>query len=214
MRIVRQILGALVFAASIGTAQAITITFEDQGFVPTPPFNTEPRLGDLISGGFFFDTASDGYQLANNSASVDNGTTYLVTQGEPLSEVTFSQVGGAPFALTSFDYAEWQEANTAHQITVTGNLVGGGTISMLLPLDLVFDGPGAQPDFQTVNFDSNWANLLSVALTGTGATSGTLNYFAIDDINVDAAAVPEPGTLTLLSLGSAYLIRRRRRNGR
>ena len=49
---------------------------------------------------------------------------------------------------------------------------------------------------------------------GTGAANGSLNYFAIDDINVDAAAVPEPGTLTLLSLGTAYLIRRRRRNGR
>jgi len=208
------ILGALVFTASIGTARAATITFEDQGFVPTPPFNAEPRLGDLTSGGFFFDTASDAYQLANNSASVDNGTTYLVTLGDPLSQVTFSQVGGAPFALTSFDYAEWQEANTAHQITVTGNLVGGGTISMLLPLDLVFDGPGGQPDFQNVNFNSSWGNLLSVALTGTGATSGSLDYFAIDNINVDAPAVPEPGTLTLLSLGSAYLIRRRRRNGR
>jgi hypothetical protein len=208
------VLGALVFAASIGTAQAITITFEDQGFVPTPPFNAEPRLGDLTSGGFFFDTASNSYQLANNSASVDNGTTYLVTQGDPLSRVTFSQVGGAPFALTSFDYAEWQEANTAHEITVPGKLVAGGTISMLLPLDLVFDGPGGQPDFQNVNFDSSWGNLLSVALTGTGATSGSLNYFAIDNIQVDATAVPEPGTLTLLSLGSAYLIHRRRRNGR
>ena len=208
------VLGALVFAASMGTARAAPITFEDQGFVPTPPFNAEPRLGDLISGGFFFDTESNGYQLANNSASVDNGTTYLVTQGEPLSRVTFSQVGGAPFALTSFDYAEWQEANTAHEITVTGNLAGGGTIFLMLPLDLVFDGPGGQPDFQTVNFDSNWVNLLSVAVTGTGATSGSLNYFAIDDINVDAAAVLEPGTLTLLSLGTAYLIRRRRRNGR
>jgi hypothetical protein len=53
-----------------------------------------------------------------------------------------------------------------------------------------------------------------VALTGTGATSGNLNYFAIDNINVDAAAVPEPGTLMLLSLGCAFLVRRRRRNGR
>jgi hypothetical protein len=208
------VLGAVVFAASIGTARATPINFEDQGFVPTPPFNAEPRVGDLTSGGFFFDTASNAYQLANNSASVDNGTTYLVTLGEPLSGVTFSPVGGAPFALSSFDYAEWQEFNTAHQITVTGNLVGGGTVSMPLPLDLVFDGPGGQPDFQKVNFDSNWANLLSVTLTGTGATSGSLNYFAIDNINVAAAAVPEPGTLTLLSLGSAYLIRRRRRNSR
>jgi hypothetical protein len=207
--------GALVIAASIGTARGATITFEDQGFVPVPPFNAEPRAGDLTSGGFFFDTASNVYQLANNSALVDNGTTYLVTQGnDPLSRVTFSQVSGAPFALTSIDYAEWQQLATARQITVTGNLAGGGTVSTLLPLDFVFDGPGGQPDFQNFVFDPSWTNLLSVSLTGSAATFGNLNYFAVDNITVDTAAVPEPGTLTLLSLGSAYLISRRRRNGR
>ena len=53
---------------------------------------------------------------------------------------------------------------------------------------------------------------LAFALPG----GALLDFFAIDDINVEApvAAVPEPGTLTLLSLGTAYLIRRRRRNGR
>lgn len=205
------VLGALVLAVSTGTARGATITFEDQGFVPTPPFNAEPRSGDLTSGGFFFDNAGTGYQLANNSASVDNGTTYLVVQGQPLSQVTFSQLGGVPFSLMSFDYAEWQGANTAHQITVTGNQVGGGTVVLTLPLDLIFDGPGGQADFQTINFGSQWANLLSVSLTGTGATSGTLNYFAVDNINVGAAVAPEPAALTLLALGSAGVVRRLRR---
>lgn len=208
------VLGALVLAVSTGTAGAATITFEDQGFIPTPPFNAEPRSGDLTSGGFFFDMAGPIYQLANNSASVDNGTTYLVVEGEPLSQVTFSQPGSVPFALTSLDYAEWQQANTAHQITVTGNQVGGGTVSLTLPLDLIFDGPGGQPDFQTINFGSQWANLLSVTLTGTGATSASLNYFAIDNIDVGAAVAPEPSALTLLVLGSAGVVRRLRRSRR
>ncbi|WP_157898860.1 PEP-CTERM sorting domain-containing protein [Luteitalea pratensis] len=50
-----------------------------------------------------------------------------------------------------------------------------------------------------------------MVLLGTGATTGTLNYFAIDNIVV-GSAVPEPGTLSLLALGAASLFRRRRHN--
>lgn len=59
-------------------------------------------------------------------------------------------------------------------------------------------------------FDSDWQNLASVTLLGIGDPAGG-NYWALDNIVVDTA-VPEPGTLTLLGLGSACLIRRRRRN--
>jgi PEP-CTERM motif len=205
---------ALVLAGSIGNAQATTITFEDHAVAPGTAL---PQTGDLTSGGFFFDNpAGNGYQLANNSAAIDNGSSYLVTQGTP-SQTTFSQIGGAPFALTSIDYAEWQVdiggfPPSAHTITVTGNKVGGTSVSATLSLDGIFNGPG--PDFQTFAFGSQWTNLSSVVLLGTGATFGNLNYFAIDNVVVDIAAVPEPGTLSLLGLGSAYLFGRRRRSRR
>jgi hypothetical protein len=208
----RLLVGALVLAGSIGNAQASTITFEDHAVGSGVAV---PALGDLTSGGFFFDTASDVYQLANNSAKVDDGSTYLVTEGnQPRSAVTFSQTSGAAFALTSFDYAEWQsDIPGSHSypttITVTGTQVGGNILTATFSLDGIFDGPGGASDFQTATF-VNWTNLSSVTLLGTGSTTNPLNYFAVDNIVVDTTAVPEPATLTLLGLGSACLIRRRR----
>ena len=102
-----------------------------------------------------------------------------MTQGDPfgpnkISQTTFSQIGGAPFALTSIDYAKWQSDIPAPlypaTITVTGNQVGGTTVSTTLSLDGIFDGPGGQLDFQTATFGSDWTNLVSVVLLGTGAT--------------------------------------------
>jgi len=205
--------GGLVFAASIGTAQATTITFEDHA-VPSGTQTTcfsGPGC-DLTSGGFFFDTLADHYHLANNTnlngANVDNGGTYFVTDATP-SQTTFSQVGGAAFTLNSIDYAEWVGTNSARNITVTGFQMGGATVSAGLVLDGIFDGQGGAADFQTFTFDSTWTNLLSVRLVGSNALTGTLNYFAIDNIVV-TEAVPEPATLTLVGLGCAYVIRRRR----
>lgn len=198
--------GALVLAGSVGSAQAATITFEDHA---VPVGTAQPTSGDLTSGGFFFDAFSNLYQLANNSADIDNGSTYLVTEGGT-SRVTISQVGGGPFALTSLDYAKWQtDASAAATITVTGNRADNVTLVATLSPGGIFGGPGA--DFKTFAFGAGWTNLVSVSLSGTGATFGTLNYFAIDNVVVSPAAVPEPGTLTLLGLASVSLIRRRNR---
>jgi hypothetical protein len=51
-----------------------------------------------------------------------------------------------------------------------------------------------------------------VILKGIGSASSEDN-FAIDNVVVDVAdvPVPEPGTLSLLGLGSAYVFGRRRR---
>ena len=209
----------LVLAGSIGNAQATTITFEDLAID-----DGAITGGDRTSGGFFFDSATDHTHIVQNASSwnTGNGTHFMLiddvggTHPPVTDAITFSPTLGSAFTLTSIDISEAHSNAffSARQIEVTGNLFGGGTIFTILALDnnLVNGVPGNY--FQTFAFDAGWGNLSSVKLSGVGALGGG-NYYAIDNVVVgSAASVPEPGTLSLLGLGSAYLIRRRRRNGR
>lgn len=129
-----------------------------------------------------------------------------------------SPTADRPFALTSIDVSEANanEAIRAREIQVTGIRFGGGTnpTPLTLSLDAFSTTPVGPNGFQTFSsvFGSDWENLASVTLLGTGDGIGG-NYWALDNVVVPDA-VPEPGTLTLLGLGSAYLVRRRRRNRR
>lgn len=100
------------------------------------------------------------------------------------------------------------EATSAQGVEITGNLWGGGTVSTTLGLSGFA--------FTTFAFDSSWNNPSSVVLNGIGsACCGPVpgNYYAVDNIVVTVAA-PEPGTFSLLGLGSAYVVGRRRRSRR
>jgi hypothetical protein len=55
-----------------------------------------------------------------------------------------------------------------------------------------------------------WLALAALKGSGSGGASPA-NYYAIDNIVVTVAAVPEPATLSLLGLGCAYVVGRRRR---
>lgn len=199
---------ALILAGAAGSAQATVIDFED---LAVPP-GTITNGADLISRGFLFDTLADHSHLANRNVLADNGSTYMgIDDVAGENPVTFSQVGGAPFKLTSFDVSEWVEADLhAKQVEVTGHLFGGGTVVALLTLDGIADGPGGLADFQTFTFGKAWGSLSSVTLKGVGSTFGG-DYVAFDDIVVDRASVPEPGTLILFGIGSAFALSRRRR---
>ena len=206
-------LGALTFAVTIGNAEAATINFEDLAVAP----GTENvfNIVDAVSGGFRFDAANHSH-VANRLWGTDNGSTFMVLDDflgpDP---TTISQLGGAPFALTSIDISEAnQRFFSARLIEVTGNLFGGGTIFTVLPLDNnLVDGVMANY-FQTFTFDAGWANLSSVVVNGVGALANSGNYYAIDNLVVGPAAtpLPEPGAMSLLALGSAYLFNRRRRS--
>lgn len=205
---------ALVLAGNVGRAEATTVTFEDIGvgvggdFIYTSPAHP-------VSGGFRFDAQTHSHIAnANTSWNTDDGGSYLLVDDffGP-DALTVSPLSGGPFALTSIDISEAHNSAGfyARQVLITGNVFGGGTVSRNLVLDNNW-GPTLANYFETFTFDAGWGSLSSFTLTGSGAPIGG-NYFAIDNLVV-ATAVPEPGTLTLLGLGSAYLIRRRRRNCR
>jgi hypothetical protein len=208
-------LGALILAGSIGNAEATTINFEDLAVAP----GTEVFYGggtDPISDGFLFDAASHSH-VANRFWGTDNGSTHLVLDDVLGPDATtISPILGGPFALTSIDISEAHDNPffSARQIEVTGNLFGGGTIFTLLALDNNKVNGVYANYFQTFTFGAGWGNLSSVKLNGIGALAGGGNYYAIDNAVVNAAAVPEPGTLSLLGLGFAYLFERRRRTRR
>jgi len=197
--------GTVVLAASVGTAQATTIDFEDLAVD-----STIGGGGDRISGGFLVDSSGDHTHVDGGAGiwGTSNGTTFMVFDFDNL--ITFSPTAGGPFTLMSMDVSEAHDFARAQEILVTGIRFGGGAnpTPLTLPLDAFATIPAGPNGFQTFSFGSDWENLASVTLLGTG---GIGNYWALDNVVVDTK-VPEPGTLTLLSLGSAYLVRRRRRN--
>lgn len=187
-------------------AQALVIDFED---VPHEPVNA---VGDLVSGGFLFDLATDHYHVLDHTylGGPANGTTWFaVDDNNGNNPVTMSVTGGGVFSLSSLDLAEWfSEPST--EILVIGNFSGGGSVSTSLIMDQVWDGVGGVADFETFVFNSSWTNLSSVVFDSTGAGNGPHQGWAIDNIDVSAHPIPGPSTISVLSAGLLSLLASRR----
>lgn len=202
-------IGTVLVLGFTSSVDAAGVDFEDISV----PAGSNDIAGDRTSTGFLFDSLANHTHLVNNNFGVFNNTTYLVTDDfTGINPLTMSRVGGGVFALGKADIAEWSDTNeTARTVSVTGNLLGGGTVATTLTLDLVFDGAGSAVDFQTFSFNATWTNLLSVVFKGNGSITGN-NYFSLD--NIVTNAVPEPTTLAMGSFvaicGLTHVRRRRR----
>jgi len=194
-----------------GTAQAAVITFDDIPNTVNAIQTSVSSTGYDFSGLHFHIIDSVDPRLVRNTS-----TSYLAAEasGNLGRPVTMTKTGGGTFNLNRVDIAElWlpgDPLNDFFEVLITANQFGGGLFSMAVALDGIRDGTGGVADFQLVNF-GGWTNLTDVTFTGRNG-AGFFGDYSIDNIEVDAAAVPEPASLTLLAMGSLGLaaIRRRR----
>jgi hypothetical protein len=194
-----------VFGLLVGaTAQAAVITFDD---IP----NTGNGIQTSVSStGFNFN--GDHFHIVDSPLSgvVRNASTsYLSAEaagglGRP---VTMTRSGGGVFTLNSVEVAElWLPGigDDFFQVSITGNVFGGGLLNMLVTLDGIRDGAGGVDDFQIVNL-VGWTNLTSVVFTGVNAL-GAFGDYSIDNIVVDS--VPEPVSFLLFGVAGAVSVGR------
>lgn len=173
------------------SAQAAVLTFNSPELIDidTNFVATYPESGFLITGDAPFFLPLDGIGTG--------GTGGLQVSANSL--ISLMPSGGGLFRLIGLDYAAFDlfdiGFDPSASLVVTGLLNGGGTLEQTVLLnDLAFS---------SLSFQS-WNNLIAVSFLATAD-------FALD--NIEAAQIPEPASLALVSVGlmGLALARRRRR---
>jgi hypothetical protein len=215
--LLRQSLVVLVSGMSVASAQASTIDFNE-----------------LASGGCLgaasTSITSDGFQFTGSGpvdamTLCDDSSGYASNGSNFLSEIwnfsiIMTAVDASTFSLDSLDATRLHQGYVFDptELRITGTLSGGGTVSATFALDDVADGVGGAADFESFILPSTFVDLTSVRFVGFNTTAGSgfgqSAYSALDNIVVNEAPVPEPGTLPLLGVGLAGMGARRWRQRR
>jgi hypothetical protein len=193
----KSILAAIAFMAA-GSASATVLTFDD--------------LTEMMYG--------DGFPLAANMAYDGTNLTYVqsgfqVTLHAPDAASETASIGiDGSFELQTYGWRDGISNGTGTFMTLTR--VGGGKFNLNS-----FDYAVDYPDTSDVSADGTSVGaILDVGTWTTGLTGiselrltpSAFGFARLDNINVDAAAVPLPGTLALMvgGLVAGGLARRRR----
>jgi hypothetical protein len=211
----KQALGLLATIGLMAAApsQAIILTFNE---VPS----TEVIQTSLSYEGF--QITSDHFHTYGsvpfeNDLIVSNGTTHIGYEAGRGDPVIMARADGDAFSLLSLDVAEFYaipvaDRPNANILEISGQLLGGGSVSHQLVLDGLQDGPGGIVDFQHFILPELFINVVSLEFIGL-QWNGVMGGVAMDNLEIaDRVSVPEPTSLALFGLGllGAGLARRRR----
>jgi hypothetical protein len=201
-----------VLSVAVASAQPISInnaSFENQA---------------LTSGSFFYSpTQIDGW-TSTATGGADRGVWNTSAPGKDGQNIAFAYGANAlaqqltatlqPNTVYTMDYLI---GRTGSSITGTVELWAGGTVAN----GVVTGGTLLQTQTETLNTSSMLARTLTYTSPTSGSTIGQLltirlagapasgsTYVSFDHIRL--AAVPEPATLSVLALGVAALVRRRK----
>lgn len=154
--------------------------------------------------------------VADTFATAYNGTDYAIFT----PQVEFNRIDSGSFTVNSVDIVMWQTGYGEKEAVISGNFVGGGSISMTInladaiPNNLKHDGN----DF--VHYDlSGFANLSSITIshdTGALLAVDNIDYTLPPVIIPDpdpVSQIPEPSTYAMLLAGLGlvgFMVRRRK----
>ena len=147
----------------------------------------------------------DGFQLTGNLWTIrpNSGTRYTGTTSffnDTVNGVTtLTKIGGDLFSLDNIDLDGYNQL--AANVTFVGTLLNNTTTSVTFTTN-------ASYGLQTFAFSSAFDNVKSVSWTQASP------YHSFDNIVVNAAQVPEPGTMAMLGLGLLGVVASRRKSAK
>lgn len=204
-------LASLAVVATLLTtaAHASTIDFEAQFFDSFGYEKTTFTEGGFrveiaptsIFGMFLINDPTKQVGLCGSEGCAANGTTAYYGLNE--TSISFSQTNGGLFSLSSLDAAQtFLGMGRPLTLTLTGIKANSVVTST------IFVGADAAGTFATFTF-ADFVNLSSLTITG----SQDYPEFALDNVVLNAGAVPEPATWTMMIGGFGMVggaMRRRR----